>query len=295
MALEDLTGVDKFPDDLVITNPVGSTDPKSEGDDHIRGVKNVIVNTLPNITGAITPTQTELNILAGQEGALLLVGYAAGAGTADAITADFTPNVSLTDGVTVLVEAVGAITVTNPTFAPDGLAAKTIRTGSDEALILDNIKGNSQRLLLSYHAAQDIWLLLNPRMPDNPILLDTPEEIINTSTATGAWTTVNNTTLNNAKARQAILKCVTYCTQTAATGVSTAMYIRRTGSGLTNNSVTREARSIVIGNATETHQQDSINVMEVNLDSSYDFDYYTELSGSPLSHSFVLYLTGYKI
>jgi hypothetical protein len=44
MALEDLTGTDKGIDALVVTNPDG-LDPKSEGDNHIRGVKNVLVNT----------------------------------------------------------------------------------------------------------------------------------------------------------------------------------------------------------------------------------------------------------
>lgn len=64
MALEALTGASVFIDDLVNTNPV-SGDPKSEGDDHIRGIKNVLINTFANITGAITATQAELNILDG--------------------------------------------------------------------------------------------------------------------------------------------------------------------------------------------------------------------------------------
>lgn len=60
MGLEDLTGGSKFIDDLVNTNPAAG-DQKSEGDDHIRGVKNVLLNTFPNITGAVTATQSELN------------------------------------------------------------------------------------------------------------------------------------------------------------------------------------------------------------------------------------------
>ncbi len=66
MALEDLTGSSKFIDDLVATNPVGATDPKSEGDDHIRGLKNVLKNCFAAITGAITATQAEINSLAGR-------------------------------------------------------------------------------------------------------------------------------------------------------------------------------------------------------------------------------------
>ena len=44
MALEDLVGPDKFLDALVITNPE-ATDVVEEGDDHIRGEKNVLINS----------------------------------------------------------------------------------------------------------------------------------------------------------------------------------------------------------------------------------------------------------
>lgn len=63
MGLEDLTGGSKFIDDLVNTNPTAG-DQKSEGDDHIRGVKNVLLNSFPNITGAMTTTHTVLNLFA---------------------------------------------------------------------------------------------------------------------------------------------------------------------------------------------------------------------------------------
>ena len=63
MALEDLTGT-KYIDDLVATNPT-ATDDVAQGDDHIRGLKNVLKLTLPNVTGAITPTHTELNYVDG--------------------------------------------------------------------------------------------------------------------------------------------------------------------------------------------------------------------------------------
>jgi hypothetical protein len=65
MSLESLTGASVFINALVNTNPVGATDPKSQGDDHIRGIKNVILNTFPAITGAVTATHTEMNLLHG--------------------------------------------------------------------------------------------------------------------------------------------------------------------------------------------------------------------------------------
>jgi hypothetical protein len=60
MALEDLTGGAKFIDALVAGNPV-SNDDRREGDDHIRGLKNVLHNTFPNIAAAVTATAAQLN------------------------------------------------------------------------------------------------------------------------------------------------------------------------------------------------------------------------------------------
>lgn len=63
MALEDLTGT-KYIDSLNSSNPT-ATDGVSEGDDHIRGIKNVLKTTFPNVSGAVTSTHTELNLLDG--------------------------------------------------------------------------------------------------------------------------------------------------------------------------------------------------------------------------------------
>lgn len=64
---------------LVSTNPVGATDPKSQGDDHIRFIKAKLLETFPNITGAVTASHTELNLVAGATGGLatLSVSFAA--------------------------------------------------------------------------------------------------------------------------------------------------------------------------------------------------------------------------
>ena len=53
-----------FIDDLNAANPT-ATDNVSEGDDHIRGVKATLKSTFPNVTGAITATETELNYVDG--------------------------------------------------------------------------------------------------------------------------------------------------------------------------------------------------------------------------------------
>lgn len=55
--------------DLSTSNPAAS-DQKAEGDDHIRLLKTVLKTTFPNITGAVTPTQTQLNYVSGVTSAI---------------------------------------------------------------------------------------------------------------------------------------------------------------------------------------------------------------------------------
>lgn len=61
MGLETAT----FIHELDPANPVGGSDPKSQGDDHLRMFKGAVQNTFPNVEGAVTASHTELNVLDG--------------------------------------------------------------------------------------------------------------------------------------------------------------------------------------------------------------------------------------
>lgn len=50
---------------LVSTNPVGATDPKSQGDDHIRLIKKALQNSFPRISTTVEATPAELNFVVG--------------------------------------------------------------------------------------------------------------------------------------------------------------------------------------------------------------------------------------
>ena len=54
--------------DLNASNPIHATDQVSQGDDHIRLIKSVILNTFPNVNGAVNFTPTEANYLDGLTG-----------------------------------------------------------------------------------------------------------------------------------------------------------------------------------------------------------------------------------
>jgi len=88
---------------------------------------------------------------------------AVAAGTVDAITAVFPiPFTTLNDQTVVTVRASGANTSTTPTFAPDGLTAKTIVKNGNQALIAGDIFGADHELMLKYNSTNDVWELTNP-------------------------------------------------------------------------------------------------------------------------------------
>jgi hypothetical protein len=66
MALETGTYIS----DLVVTNPTAA-DVKSQGPGHFQLIKNTLKNTFAAITGAVTATHTELNLLSGLAGAVV--------------------------------------------------------------------------------------------------------------------------------------------------------------------------------------------------------------------------------
>lgn len=84
------------------------------------------------------------------------------AGTANAITADYTPDVSLTDLTMVAFRATAANTTTTPTFAPDGLTARTIVKNGGIALVAGDIPGNLAICIVQYDLANTRWELINP-------------------------------------------------------------------------------------------------------------------------------------
>jgi len=79
-------------DDLVITNPLSSDDP-SQGDDHLRFIKKTVTQSLPGITGAVTSTHTELNLLDG------VTSTTGELNILDGVTAD-KDEINVLDGVT---------------------------------------------------------------------------------------------------------------------------------------------------------------------------------------------------
>lgn len=79
MPLESVTHIS----DLVVTNPT-STDPKSEGDNHLRNIKTALKTDFPNISGPVTKTHTQLNNALDKTGDTMTGALLAALGSASA-------------------------------------------------------------------------------------------------------------------------------------------------------------------------------------------------------------------
>ena len=85
-----------------------------------------------------------------------------GGGTADAITATYSPAITaLVNGQLCFVRATAANATTTPTFAPNGLTARTIVRNGGAALVAGSIIGDGHELILRYDLTNTRWELLN--------------------------------------------------------------------------------------------------------------------------------------
>jgi microcystin-dependent protein len=83
-------------------------------------------------------------------------------GTVNAITANYTPDIALTDGLIVAFLASGANTSATVTFVPDGLASRNITARGGQPLNDGDIPGALAVMLVCYNLANTRWELLNP-------------------------------------------------------------------------------------------------------------------------------------
>jgi hypothetical protein len=150
VALETATYIS----DLVATNPTAS-DPKNQGDDHLRLVKSTLQTTFPNVTGAVTPTHTVLNYMLGVTSSVqtqLDAKFAAsgtlgadhgGTGVANnvACTTTRVGNFALTQTLTGITSVTFPVTGTLATIA--GAEAFTNKTISGASNTISNIAGSA--------------------------------------------------------------------------------------------------------------------------------------------------------
>jgi hypothetical protein len=115
-----------------------------------------------------------------------LTGWTIAGGSADAITATYTPTVAaLTDGMLRAFRATAANATTTPTFAPDSLTAHTITRMGGAAAVAGDIPGGLAECWVRYNLANTRWELLNPAQPQAGATLSSPT-ISGTATFSGS-------------------------------------------------------------------------------------------------------------
>lgn len=184
----------------------------------------------------------------------------------------------------------GTETLTNKT-----LTSPTINSGTLDSPVLntaisgtafkdeDNMASNSATAVASQQSIKAYVdnLLAGERL----VLLNTPENLVNTSDAgTSAWTTVNSTTLNNANATKAILRVYTYSAIRSSFGdgaFTITVAIQKPGVGGTYTIYAVSSSESQVSSGVYLDRMNShYNDVHVELDANHDFAYYSELTAS---------------
>ena len=92
------------------------------------------------------------------------VPVATATGSVNAITATYSPVLTLTDLTLCALVSIGANTSTTPTFSPDGLTARTITARGGSSLAPGDIGAAGAVVMLEYNLANTRWELLNPSL-----------------------------------------------------------------------------------------------------------------------------------
>lgn len=143
---------------LDVANPT-STDPTSQGDDHLRLLKSVLKNTLPNLAGQVTATHTDLNRAVEPSKRLVWAGVTGG--SASAYTAAGTPTPSaLVDGMLVAA-VIHAASTGASTLNLGGLGVRDIVRRDGTAIQAGDLPIN-RPVLLIYDLAGSRYFLLTP-------------------------------------------------------------------------------------------------------------------------------------
>lgn len=150
-------------------------------------------------TGGGTPAGWSVTASGAPGASASAVPWAAAAGTANAITATYTPpNGSLTDGLLLSLRASAANSSTAPTFAPDGLAAHPITQMGGAVLAAGNIAAGGHECLVRYNLANTRWELLNPAYVSQGIFTTGDLKVTIKTTADAGWIMTDDGTIGDA-------------------------------------------------------------------------------------------------
>lgn len=160
-----------------------------------------IANTTGNNVLDNGDTETIVSSLGQAINNLSALHVATASGSADAITATFSPAITLSNGMVVYVRAAYSNATTTPTFNPDDLGALPIVKGSNLPLAVGDIGGAGYWMILQYDQAFNKWVLQNPAtgiasqstMPVGSVYVQFSGQTDPTTLFGGTWDNVSST------------------------------------------------------------------------------------------------------
>lgn len=143
--------------------------------DWMNAIQEEVVNAV-QINGAALVkgdnTQLKTELLKRFEKRIAVAG-----GTADALTADFTTDLLLTNGQPFYLRSVAANTVVAPTLNADDTGVRPIVKGNNLPLVAGDILGGGAWLEMQYDLTLDKYVLLNPATGIIPVVMPTVASI----------------------------------------------------------------------------------------------------------------------
>lgn len=130
------------------------------------------------------------------------------------------------------------------------------------------------------------------------VTLDTPVALVSISSTTGSWVPVDMSAVYSTASDAGATKAIVRITSTSkdlitSTLTETDSYIRKRGTSLTNDVLTKVTSASEQTNSGDTLNAKSTNEVLVNLDSNSDFEWYHEVNGSSGTYSATL--VGYYV
>lgn len=129
-----------------------------------------------------------------------------------------------------------------------------------------------------------------PQAQEPFVCLDAPQ-LITSSPVAGSWQTVSFSTLQANAARAAWLNIELLCSSTAR--MYAQLFLRRTGSGLANNSYTLHAGAHANSDGSYTGRGSSVVNAIIDLNGSSQFDYFWNHAGTVNTTTCAITLVGY--
>lgn len=220
---------------MPISNPI-TLDVNGQCQFYVDGTVNLRMDgyTLPALGGALIKSIDPVYPTGASSGAI--IPWAVAGGSADVITAVYSPVITtLTDGLLLSFRALLANATTTPTFAPNGLTARTITQQGGTPLFPGSISANLAEYLVRYNLANTRWELLNPAVSGAKVLLQTQTA---SSSATIDFTTGITSTykryvleITNMLLASGTSVYLRISTNGGSTWISTASYAYHVGNG----------------------------------------------------------------